>query len=366
MKQESRRKQLARAMSERKVDAVIIPPSGDLNFFFGFNPGGCERFQAVFALKDGRLFCVTNRIYEEAMAKGLPDQTPMYVWDDAGCFEHAVDKAFRAHGLSGAAICISDAVRAVDLMAIQETFPACRFSDARELLSSCRIQKTQGELDDMRQAGRLADKVMEELKSFIRPGRSELDIKNFILDFFDGHNAGLSFTPIVASGSNNSRPHYNRYDRVLTKSDVIILDLGCKVNGFCSDISRTYFIAEPDDRKKQIYAVVKQAFEAAASIVREGVAAQDVDHAARSVIEQAGFGAYFLNRTGHGIGMDVHEEPFIKGGNSTLLAPGMAFSIEPGIYIPGEVGMRIEDIYIVNEKGEGETLNHVDRELTIL
>ncbi len=353
-------------MGDAGMDAVIIPPSGDMHFFFGFNPGGCERFQAVFALPDKTIFCVTNRIYLEDMANALPENTPMYVWDDAEIFEDAVARAFKTHGLSKASIAVSDAVRAVDLMAVEALFPKCRFFDARQILSSCRIIKTSQELDFMRKAGTLADIVMDDLKSFIRPGISELDIKNFILDAFDKKNAPPSFTPIVASGSNNSRPHYNRYDRIITEKDVIILDFGCMVNGFCSDTSRTFFVGAPNEREKEIYAIVKQAFESAASSVRQGATAADVDHAARSVIEQAGYGDYFLNRTGHGIGMDVHEEPFIRGGSDTVLEPGMAFSIEPGIYIPGEVGMRIEDIYIVNENGRGETLNHSNRDLTIL
>ncbi|WDP92353.1 MAG: aminopeptidase P family protein [Desulfobacter sp.] len=366
MKLSDKIEELTRSMADAGLDCMIIPPSGDMNYLIGFNPGGCERFQAVFATRKGDLFCVTNRLYQEDMGAALPENTPMYTWDDAGSFQQAVEKGFAAHGLTQAAVGINDAVRAVDLMALQTLFPDCRFVDGGPVLSACRIIKTPEQIRAMKAAGARADAVMDELKSFIRPGITELDIKNYILDAFAKQGLAPSFTPIVASGANNSRPHYNKDGRVITEKDVIILDFGCMVDGFCSDTSRTFFLGEPGERNREIYAIVKKAFEAAAAAVRQGVTAGEVDRAARDIIEGAGYGEYFLNRTGHGIGMDVHEEPFIRGNSPRVLAPGMAFSIEPGIYIPGEVGMRIEDIYIVNEKGEGETLNRSDRELTII
>jgi len=357
---------LTRAMADAGMDGIIIPPSGDMNFLIGFNPGGCERFQAVFVTRNGGLFCVTNRLYREDMAAALPHGTPVYVWDDAGSFHAAVSTGFSDHGLASNVIGINDAVRAVDLLGLQSLFPGCRFMDAGAVLSVCRIIKTPEQIGFMREAGAHADAVMAALKTFIRPGITEQDIKNKILDSFALKGLSPSFTPIVASGANNSKPHYNKDSRVITDKDVIILDFGCMVNGFCSDTSRTYFVGEPTLREKEIYGIVKQAYEAAAASVRQGVTAGEVDRAARKVIEDAGFGDFFLNRTGHGIGMDVHEEPFIKGGSDQVLEPGMAFSIEPGIYIPGEVGMRIEDIYIVNEKGEGESLNLSDRDVTMV
>lgn len=362
-----RMKRLALAMTEAGIDLLVIPPSGDMNFLIGFNPGGCERFQALFLTRDERLFCVTNRIYEEDMTNALPEKTPVYVWDDAGSFLSAVEEAFTKQELLTAVVGVNEAVRAVDCLALAEKFPGATFCNAHQLISDCRMIKSPQELDLLRQAGVLADEVMDGLKSFIRPGIKERDIKSFILDAF-AQKGGLppSFSPIVASGSNNSRPHYNKDDRCLTKQDVIILDFGCVYQGFCSDTSRTFFIGEPDAHKKEIYAIVKKSFEAAAELIREGARAGEVDAGARRVIEESGYGRYFLNRTGHGIGMDVHEAPFIRGGNQQILQRGMAFSIEPGIYIPGDVGMRIEDIFIINEKGEGESMNHSSKEMIIL
>lgn len=358
--------QLTDLMVERGIDVVIISPSGNMTFFIGFNPGRCERFQAVAITRDGRLFCITNRIYQEDMIKALPADSSVYPWDDAGDFHGAVKKAFNDHGLENGVVGVCGAMRAVDFMDLQNLFPGCRFVNAADILSGCRIIKTSRQIDYMRQAGKEADDVMMSLRSFICPGITEKEIKNYIVDSFSQKGRRLSFTPIVASGGNSSKPHYNGDDRVIEDNDVIILDFGCVVNGFCSDISRTYFVGKIDERLKKIYDVVKNAHQSAAESIRLGVTAGEIDRVARQIIEKAGYGEYFLNRTGHGIGIDVHEEPFIRGGSKRVLRPGMALSIEPGIYIPGYVGMRIEDIYIVNENGDGESLNHADRELTVL
>lgn len=361
----ARLEQLTQAMKTAGLDGLIIPPSGDMHYFIGFNPGGCERFQALFVTTRG-VFCVTNELYREDMATALPENTPVYAWHDSGDFHSAIQRGFNEHGLTQSLIGINEAVRGVDLMALQTLFPGCRFTDAAPVLSGCRIIKTPEEIRQMKTAGRHADGAVEAVKAFIRPGITERDIKNRIIEYFAHHNLMPAFTPIVASGVNNSRPHYNRGDRTLTPRDVIIIDLGCIVDGYCSDTSRTLFLSQPNEREKEIYKIVKQAFEAAARRARQGVAAGDVDKAAREVITCAGFGEYFINRTGHGIGTDVHEAPYIRGGSTRVLAPGMAFSIEPGIYIPGEVGMRIEDIFIINESGEAESLNHSSRELTVI
>jgi Xaa-Pro dipeptidase len=363
---ESRVKQLAQNLKSAALDAVIIPPSGDMHFYFGFSPAVCERFQAVVVTAHETVFCITNLLYKEDMEKGLPDDTPVYAWDDAGSFVSAVKQAFDEHHLTQGRVGINAAVRAVDLMDLEQRFPQCRFVNADPVIAACRIIKTPEQIDLMKQAGARADETMEELKGIIRPGMTEKQVKQYILDSFAQKGLEPAFTPIVASGTNNSRPHYNRDDRVITPKDVIILDFGCKVNGFCSDTSRTFFVGEPGEREKQIYAIVKAAFEAAVRTVRQGVTAGQVDQSARQVIQKAGFGEFFINRTGHGIGMDVHEQPYIKGNNSQILEPGMAFSIEPGIYIPGEVGMRIEDIVIVDENGEAQSLNHSARDLVIL
>ena len=357
---------LARILTDEQVDVALIPPGGDMNTLIGFDPGGCERFQAIFITADEKLFCVTNKLYAEDMARALPEHTPVYTWEDAGHFSTPITQAFADHGLTQGKIGINQNLRAVDFMELAEIFPDFKLVNADPLLSRVRIIKTPGQVQAMKDAGAHADAVMEHLKTFIKPGLTERDIKTEILNQFALKDLAPSFNPIVASGSNNSRPHYNKDDRVITEKDVIILDFGCRVDGFCSDTSRTFFVGEPTDREKEIYAIVDQAFKAAVAAIKPGITAGEVDKAARDVISQTGFGHCFINRVGHGIGMDVHEEPYIKGNSPQVLEPGMAFSIEPGIYIPGEVGMRIENIYVIDEDGKPVSMNHSDKGLVVL
>ena len=351
---------------KQDLDCMIMAPSGDMNFFIGFSPHLCERFQALFVLKNKEFFYIANAIYREEMQAALPKGTPIYIWDDAAGWHEIIQKAFKEHNLDTAAIGINDTIRGVDLLDLQRLFDQCRFKHATNILESCRMIKTPEQVSCLKSAARYADQVMEEIKFFIKPGIMERDIKNQILKAFAEMGLDPSFEPIIASGTNNSIPHYNKDSRIVQEKDVIILDFGCRVSGFCSDTSRTYFVGKISSRETEIYTIVKQAFEAAADTAREGMTAGQVDKAARDIIDNAGYGAFFLNRTGHGIGMDVHEAPYIRGNNSQKLEKGMAFSIEPGIYIPGVVGMRIEDIFIINDQGKGESLNYSSKEITVL
>ena len=175
----------------------------------------------------------------------------------------------------------------------------------------------------------------------------------------------LSFEPIVASGPNGSMPHYNDDKRVIEEQDLVILDFGCRYKGYCSDTSRTVFIGEPTEEQKKVYEIVLRANREAEKAVKEGVTAGEIDRIARKIITDEGYGEYFINRTGHGIGVEIHEEPFIKEGNKEILKSGMAFSVEPGIYIPGKFGMRVEDIVIVDGE-KARILNKSNKEMTIV
>ncbi len=353
-------------MEARDLDAVVIGPSNTLEYMTGFNPGGCERFQALVITQKKHYFYICNLIYAEDMQHWFPKDTPFYVWDDAHTVHDTLKKAFGDFKLDKGRIAVGDGIPAVDLIEMQDIF-SCTFINGKDLLEEIRIIKTKQDLDRMRTAARMADEVMEDLTRFIRPGMTERQIKAKIEDLFEQKGAqGLSFTPIVACGSNNSRPHYSGDSGVIAEKDVLLLDFGCRYQGFCSDTSRTFFIGDISEQEKNIYTIVKQAQEAAVQSAREGVPCKDVDQQARAVIEDHDMGRYFLNRTGHGIGFDVHEAPYISGYNSRPLERGMAFSVEPGICIPGKVGMRVEDIVVINLEGETEVLNKFTRDILII
>ncbi|MPN23561.1 putative dipeptidase PepE [bioreactor metagenome] len=175
----------------------------------------------------------------------------------------------------------------------------------------------------------------------------------------------MSFNPIVASGPNGSMPHYSGGERVIGENDIVILDLGGRYKSYCSDTTRTLFTGTPTEEMKKVYEIVKRSQAAGEAAVRPGATGQDVDRAARQVIIDAGYGEFFFNRVGHGVGLAVHESPYMIEGNDVPLAPGNVFSVEPGIYLPGKFGVRIENLVAVRPDGSGEALNHFTRELTI-
>jgi Xaa-Pro dipeptidase len=226
--------------------------------------------------------------------------------------------------------------------------------------------KDEEEMELMKKSALIADQVAEEILKFIRPGVTEGDIAKRIKELFIEKGAeDISFEPIVASGPNSSRPHYNDDKRIIEDRDIIVLDFGGRYKGYCSDMSRTVFVGEPTKEQEEIYNIVRRANTEAELFARQGVTASEVDKKARDIIKEAGYGQNFLNRTGHGIGMAVHEAPYIKEGNDVVLKDGMTFSVEPGIYIAGKFGMRIENIVLI-EKGKSNILNKFTKEMIIL
>lgn len=357
---------LFRLMQAQNLDAVMIGPSNTLEYMTGFNPGGCERFQALVLTREKQYFYICNLIYAEDMKRWFPQTAPFYVWNDAQTVSATLKKAFKDFSLDKKRIAVGDSIRAVDLIDMTALF-SCEFINGADLLEELRIIKTEQDLDKMRTAARMADEVMEELTRFIRPGMTEKEIKIRIEELFlDKGAQGLSFTPIVACGSNSSRPHYCGSSGIIAEKDVLLLDFGCRYQGYCSDTSRTFFIGDISPEEKKLYTIVREAQQAAVSSAREGVPCRDVDRQARAVMDGHGLGAHFLNRTGHGIGFDVHEGPYINGYNKRPLERGMAFSVEPGICIPGKVGMRIEDIVVINTQGKTEVLNTFTRDIVII
>ena len=251
------------------------------------------------------------------------------------------------------------------MLAVRDSMPM-EMVNGVDLLAGQRSQKDDDELELMRESSRIVDKVVAKLQKFIRPGMKERDVATKIPDFFEEEGViQMSFSPIVASGPNGSMPHYSGGERVIGENDIIILDLGGRYKSYCSDTTRTLFTGTPTEEMKKIYEIVKRSQAAGEAAVKPGATGQDVDRAARQVIIDAGYGEFFFNRVGHGVGLAVHESPYMIEGNDVPLAPGNVFSVEPGIYIPGKFGVRIENLVAVRPDGSGEALNHFTRELTV-
>jgi len=233
-----------------------------------------------------------------------------------------------------------------------------------EITDKFRSKKDESEISKMRQASLINDQAMEIVKSHIRLGMTELELASFIPTIFQSLGAqSTSFTPIVAFGVNTSDPHAIPGDTKLEKGMPIIVDMGCIYEDYCSDMTRSFFYQ--DNTLNDVYETVRKANLAAISTVKPGIPLKDIDHAARSIIKDAGYGEYFIHRTGHGIGQDVHEPYDVSATSEHMTEVGMIFSIEPGIYLPHKGGIRIEDLVLVTETG-CEVLNHYPKDLQIL
>lgn len=357
--------ELSQRIKDEGIDAIIVGPSSDLEYLTGLHFHPDERFIGLFVLSNGKSFYIIPELYYEEAREKLGSEARIYVWSDSEGFLSAICKARGEYEISTMTVGVNDGIRAVDMLDMKGCLYV-DFKNGSSVLERMRLIKNKEERDFLRRASEIADRVVSEIIKYIRPGLLERDISQKIKELFiEFGGQGLSFEPIVASGPNTSRPHYNKDDRRIEEKDIIILDFGCRYNGFCSDISRTAFVGEPTEEQRKIFDIVVKANTEAENIIKPGISAGQVDLAARTVIREAGYGDCFLNRTGHGIGMAVHEGPYIKEGNKQVLEDGMSFSIEPGIYIAGRFGMRVEDIVLVTNKGR-EVLNKASKDIIIV
>jgi len=357
------RERLTRLMREKQVDAMMIAPSEELRFLAGFNVYLDERFQALFLTADGRAFYICNILSRDEVAEGLGEPVPIHTWTDNEDFAAVAARVLGQYGLAGGTVGVNSTVQAFNLIPVAER-TGIRFVNGKEWLEEIRIIKTPEEMENLRIAAKLADDILPELLAFIRPGLREIDIRTEMERLFAKRGVRLA-GDIVASGPNSALPHYFGNQRVIEEQDVIVLDYGCNYNGMFSDVTRTVFVGGITQEQRTVYEIVRRANRAARQAVREGAYIPDIDAAARDVIAAEGYGEYFTTRLGHGIGYITHEQPEIKAINRRRLETGMAFSIEPGIYMAGKFGVRIEDIMMVGENGP-EQLNHTGHEIIVL
>ena len=358
-------KKLCEIMIKNNIDAIMLGPSADLDFLMNYSPQTDERFQALFLLSDKKYFYISPKLTYEEVRNKLDDDANIYKWGDYEEFTDIVITAMNDYKLAGKNIGVNNGIAAINLIDIKEKINA-KFINGHGILETLRVIKDESEIEKLRKAAKLADEVMGETIDCIYPGIIERDIKKKIEELFMEKGAdGLSFESIVASGPNSSMPHYCEDSRVIQKKDIVILDLGCKYQGYCSDTSRTVFVGGITDEEKKVYDIILRANKAGEETAKQGVKAEKVDKASRDVIKSEGYGEYFLNRTGHGIGISVHEAPYIKIGNKRILERGMAFSVEPGIYMQNKFGIRIEDIVVIGDN-RTEILNKFTKEIILI
>jgi len=351
------------------IDALLVSPGPDLRYLAGYHAIPLERLTCLVVPAVGEPVLVVPRLERAAAeASGAGDVVSIAAHeetDDA----FAMTIALLREEMDGdpSAVAVADRMWAEHVLRFRAALPSARQLLAGEVLRPLRLRKAPDEVDALRRAAQAIDRVHDRMGEWLRPGRTEQEVSRDIAEAIvaEGHRK-VNFI-IVGSGPNGASPHHDTSGRVIEAGDPVVVDIGGTTpDGYCSDCTRTYVAGgRPDAEFTRYYAVLLDAQRRACDAVRPGATAESIDAAARDVIDAGGYGEHFFHRTGHGIGLEEHEDPYIVRGNDTVLEPGMAFSIEPGIYLPGRHGARIEDIVAVTDDGV-ERLDTIERELLVL
>jgi Xaa-Pro aminopeptidase len=346
-------------MAAQGVDLVVLGPGAHMHWVLGWHPHPDERPTLALIGKTDACFLVPSVNAEQAGANaGLPLRT----WRDEDGPSAALSAALWDLGRI-TSVCLDETMRADFALLVLDALPNATRMLASDLVGKLRMIKDAGEYTALKASALVADTAMKAGFAGLKPGLTEKQAAAAIRDSFAKLGADVAFT-LCASGPNGAFPHHSTGDRVIAVGDSIVFDIGAKFGGYPSDMTRMAAVGHAPDGYAEVHAVVEKALLAAMDAARPGVAAHEVDDAARGVITDAGYGDYFVHRTGHGLGLEVHEPPYLTSSSQTILAEGMVFSIEPGIYIPGRFGIRLEDIVILRADGP-EILSSLDRGLHV-
>jgi Xaa-Pro aminopeptidase len=345
------------------LGGVLVTPGPDLVWLTGYRPTAITERLTMLVLTADReptLLVPTLERPDAERAVGVA-ATTVVVWPDGADPYASAAPLLRPDARYG----VSDSAWALHLLGLQQALPRSGYSALTQSLPMLRAVKDADELARLAAAGAAADATYREIVGVPFEGRRETDVAGDLADLLRGFgHEQVDFT-VVGSGPNGANPHHEAGDRVIEEGDAVVLDFGGLMFGYGSDTSRTVCVGEPSALVREVHDIVRQAQQAGVDAVRAGVACQEVDRAARRLISEAGYGEQFIHRTGHGIGVTTHEPPYMIEGEEQPMVPGMCFSVEPGIYLPGRFGVRIEDIVVVTPEG-GRRLNNTERTLHIV
>ena len=354
---------LQAAMQQNGIELVAIAPTDSLRYMLGFSPQPDERACWLLVSESGAGMVMPS-LNAEQTASEAPE-IELFRWDDDAGAGGALTAALQRLSAGNAVTLAADPeMRADHLLMLQEALPYTRSVDAAMLISPLRAVKDASEIAALQHSAEAADAAMLAAFDAIRAGVPETAIADVIERTFAANDARPEFA-MVGSGPNGAFPHHHTGSRELQRGDAIVLDIGADRGGYFSDMTRMAHIGEPSARYLEVHVIVEAALQAAMATSKPGATCAEVDAAAREVITEAGYGEYFVHRTGHGLGVSIHEAPWIMAGNDTELVVGNVHSIEPGIYLPGEFGIRLEEIVHVTESG-CERFSSLPRELRVI
>ena len=359
----ARMRRAAEAAGAAGLDGVLVTPGPDLVYFTGYTPTEIAERITMLVISADRDPAMVVPVFErpDAEAAAGAGAVAFTAWSD-GEDEYAVT-ARLLHDEGRYAV--SDAAWALHVLGLQEALPGSKYVSMTAALPMLRAIKDDEELERLTAAGAAADACVEEIAAVRFSGRRETEIGAELAELLRKHGHGEVEFTLVGSGPNGANPHHGLSERTIESGDMVVLDFGGTKDGYGSDTTRTVHVGAPSEQEREVYDVVRRAQQAGFEAVQPGVSCEEVDRAARQVIADAGYGEHFIHRTGHGIGLTTHEPPYIVEGETLPLMPGMCFSVEPGIYLAGRFGVRIEDIVAVTAEG-GRRLNNSSREMLIV
>jgi Xaa-Pro aminopeptidase len=372
-----RAERLARArkeMADRGVGAVLVGPSADFRYLTGYLPPGLERLTMLVVPAEGTPRLVVPALEAPLATEHLGDlEVDVHAWQETDDPVELVRDALQAAGVARGRLAVGDQLWSAFLLRLQEALPGTAFTVASAVTRPLRMVKDAAEVRALARVAAAIDGVIEGLGDLRWAGRSERELARELDAAIRASHDETLFV-IVGSGPNSASPHHVPGDRVVRPGDPVVVDIGGRLDGYGSDTTRTLVVGEPPDGFVELYEVLQEAQRAGCQAAVEGVTAEAVDAACRQVIAGAGYGEHFIHRTGHGIGLEEHEDPYIVGGNTERLVEGMTFSIEPGIYLQGRYGARIEDIVACAPPGADPTaaepgarrLNRTSRDLRVV
>jgi len=359
-------------LREKDLDALVVAVSTDTQYLAGLYVKPDERFKCLVVVPRERErncgFALVPVLYTHEFEEFVGGDIPFYIWKDEDWFYDSMKKGLDDFGVpNGGKIAFNDAALAIDAIELSKRY-GYQLENGADIMATMRLIKDKEEIGYMKRAGKITDIAMNDAIEHIKPGLTEKQILNYIFKSFARNGAdapGADAWGIIAKSENAAIPHYSKMNRKLKTGDSLVMDVGCNYKGYHSDITRTVFIGKPDKERRKVYEIVKEAQQAGIDLVRPGVRACDIDKVVRDIVEKAGYGAQFFHRTGHGIGLAIHEAPYISSSCHTVLREGMAFSVEPGIYVQGKFGIRIEDVVVVTATG-CEIMTRFPKTLTVI
>ena len=360
----ARAERVREQMAELQIDALLLSIGADLPWLTGYDAMPLERLTMLVFPNDEKPTLVVPRL-EEPRVETVPELFDVRPWDETD------DPVAVVAGLLGrrgrGTLAVSDQTWATFVLGLQEALPEAQWKRASEVTGPLRAVKDAEEVEALRRAGAAADRVATQLMAGDIPllGRTEADVARDIGDRLVGEGHDRVAFCIVAGGPNAASPHHEPTRRPIGEAESVVCDFGGILDGYCSDITRTVFTGSPPEEFVTLYSVLQEAQASAVGAAVAGTPCEEVDATARRIIDAAGYGPYFVHRTGHGIGLEVHENPYLVAGNADPLVAGNAFSVEPGIYLPGRWGARIEDIVVATDEGP-EPLNRAEHSLAVV